>query len=310
MFDNRNNISVHDIDYVLNEFIPQFMETGATMYVLAGNHDVAFKNTNRVNSLSLLKPFKCFVVVDDSIVTLPTDGKQFVLCPWVNNENHERLMDELKFYASNDNILCGHFEFKGMSMYKNSKGCDHGLEPSSFKDFYKVYSGHFHHPSTYGNISYLGALFHFNWMDHGDWRGFHVYDSNTHELESIENIYSLFTELNFHDDDLVNMSDSDVKDSCEGQYVQIIIDKEYKRIDLKDVIHKIEKFSPISVDVVDNTILQVSPTEDEKNKIFVSETRDIRDYTDEYVGDNENKVELMELFDTIYKEAKETIVEL
>jgi hypothetical protein len=281
------------------------------MYVLAGNHDVAFKNTNKINSLAILKSCKNIVVVDNSIEVVKTDSKNFVLCPWVNNENHDELLEELNKYASKDNILCGHFEFSGMKMYRNSKLCDHGLDPKAFSKFFEVYSGHFHHKSSYGNVHYLGSVFHLNWQDHGDERFIHIFDTNTDELEAIENPYSLFTEFNYHDNHLPTMSDGDLKDFCGGQFVKIIIDKEYKRIELKDIIHKIEKYKPISVDVIDNNIYSKLLTNDVTEDNDDVGNKDIEEYVEMYINDEDpDKNTMMELFDEIKIEAQANMMEI
>lgn len=307
-FDNRNSVTLHDIDYVLNEFIPQLEDSGATMYVLAGNHDVAYKNTNKVNSLSLLKTSDHIVVVDNEIQTVKTESKTFVLCPWINNENEDQLTEDMKHYATKDHILCGHFEFQGMKMYRNSKMSEHGFHPKDFKKFYKVISGHFHYPSTYGNVSYMGSVFHLNWQDHGDKKFIYIFNTNTNEFEPIENPYSLFTEFDYHKDDVLNLTDEDLKDYCNGQFVRIVIDSDYKRVDLKDLIHKIEKQKPISVDVIDNTILDQKPGED--HNIELSDTKDLNDYLNEYLKDSENKDTLIELFDIIKQEAEQKMMEV
>lgn len=308
-FDNRNSVSLQDIDYIVNEFIPLLEKTNVNMYVLAGNHDVAYKNTNKVNSLSILKSCKNVIIVDNSIEVIKTESKNFVLCPWINNENQEELITKLNQYASNDNILCGHFEFIGMKMYKNSKLCEHGLDPLSFKDFYAVYSGHFHHKSSYGNVSYLGSVFHLNWQDYGDDRFIHIFDTNKDSLEAIENPYSLFTEFDYHDD-LIGVSDDELEEFCEGQFVKIVINNEYKRLELKDIIHRIEKYKPISVDVVDNNIYSKLLTKDineEKN----SNNKEIIEYVDMYIDDKDkDKKNIMRLFEEIKIEAQENMMEI
>lgn len=306
-FDNRNGMTLHDIDYILSEFIPQLEDSDAKLHVLAGNHDVAYKNTNKVNSLSLLKTSKSIRVIDDKIETLKTETKTFVLCPWLNNENKDKLVDDFKHYATNDHILCGHFEFQGMRMYKNSIISEHGFKPEEFTSFYKVISGHFHHPSTYGNVSYMGSVFHLNWQDHGDKKFIYIFDTNTDEFEEIENPYSLFTEFDYHGDDVINMSDADLADMCNGQFVRIVIDKAYKRVDLKNLIHRIENNKPISVDVIDNTILDVSNSS--SCDIITSDVKEIDEYLEEYLEGKDNKTDLITIFSEIKKEAEQRMKE-
>ena len=54
-FDSRTSLSLIDIDFVVNWFIPRLVRSKAHMVVIAGNHDVFYRNTNFINSLSLLK---------------------------------------------------------------------------------------------------------------------------------------------------------------------------------------------------------------------------------------------------------------
>lgn len=309
-FDNRNSVTLHDIDYIVNEFIPQLEECGdVKMYVIAGNHDVAYKNTNKINSLSILKSCKNIVIVDNDIEIVKTNSKNFVLCPWINNENHDQLLNELKKHASSDNVLCGHFEFVGMKMYRNSKLCDHGLDTKDFKKFFAVYSGHFHHKSSYGNVSYLGSLFHLNWQDHGDKRYMHIFDTSSNTLEEIENPYSLFTELDFHAD-IPNLSEVDLKDFTEGQFVKIVINDEYNRVELKDLIHKIEKNKPISVDVIDNNIYSKLMTNDISH-VNNDTNKEIIEYVSMYISDDDgDKDKMLDLFKKIEIEAKENMMEI
>jgi DNA repair exonuclease SbcCD nuclease subunit len=304
-FDNRNSVSLHDIDYVLREFLPQLEETGAHMYVLAGNHDVAFKNTNRVHSLSILETSPSVTIVHDHVESIRTESKTFVLCPWINNENEEQLMEDLKAYATKNHILCGHFEFEGMRMNKTSKPCEHGLNPKDFKKYDRVISGHFHHPSTYGNVSYMGSVFHLTWQDHDDSKFIYIYDTNTDEFEPIENPYSLYTQIDYHE---CNMTDDELSDECRGKFVRIIIDQEYKRVELKDLIHRIEKVKPLSVDVIDNTILDVQVND--TSEVELSDSKDIKDYVDEFLKDSESKSTLVSMFDEIYTEAQQRMKEI
>lgn len=307
-FDNRNSVSLHDINYVLKEFLPQLEASGAHMYVLAGNHDVAFKNTNKVHSLSILETSPNVTVVHDHVESLRTEAKTFVLCPWINNENQEQLMEEIKCYATKKHILCGHFEFNGMRMNKSSKPCEDGLDPKQFSKFDRVISGHFHHPSTYGNVSYMGSVFHLTWQDHNDSKFIYIYDTNKDEFEPVENPYSLFTEFDFHVHDLNEVSEDDLIDMCRGKFVRIVIDAEYKRVDLKDMIHRIEKVKPLSVDVIDNTIIDVETVE--ADEVELSETKEVDDYVEEFLQESPNKAILVSMFNEIHEEARQRMKEV
>lgn len=304
-FDSRNSISLHDIHYVMSEWISLLEESGAKMYVIAGNHDVAYRNTNKINSLSLLKSSDQIEVIDNEVRVLEffDDGPKFVMCPWINNENHDGILEDLKTYATNDHILCMHASFEGMKMYKNSIRCDHGFKPDTFKNYLQVFSGHFHHPSVYSNIEYMGALFHFNWQDYGDWRGFMVYDNDTQEFTKIENTNCLFHQVDFLT--AIDYTKEDLE-GLSGKILRLTIDQEYDKVELKDLVHSIESHGPISVDVIDNTIIdRVVMEEDDQGDV-----KELHEYIDEALQDDPLKKELTKLFDEVYNEAVDKMKEV
>jgi hypothetical protein len=60
-------------------------------------------------------------------------------------------------------------------------------------------SGHFHHKSTDGTIYYLGNQYEITWADYGDVRGFHVFNTDTRELEFVPNPNKIFHKINYDD---------------------------------------------------------------------------------------------------------------
>ena len=42
------------------------------------------------------------------------------------------------------------------------------MDPSIYKDFKQVFSGHYHHKSSRGNITYLGNPYQMFWNDYKD----------------------------------------------------------------------------------------------------------------------------------------------
>lgn len=302
-FDDRNKISLHDIDYIKTDYIPNFQATGATMHILAGNHDVAFRNTNAINSLSIFKGVDGFKIYDEEIEVLDFDGVKFVMCPWVNNTNHDGFMETLKHYANKNHILCGHFEIEGALMYKGSTVCERGLDPKIFSKFLKVLSGHFHHPSKYGNIEYIGALFHYTWQCYNDWRGFQVWDLENGDIELIENKDTLFTQIEYTDD--IKIDDYSV---FKGQITRVLIKQEFETVKLKEFITNIEKENPASLDVINYTILET----EELDEVEIDENATVKEvvhYFEEALESNPNKVAIMSLMDELYTDARSKMME-
>ena len=305
-FDSRTSLSLVDIDFVMNWFIPKLNDSGAHMIVIAGNHDVYYRNTNQVNSLSILQGCKNITIVQNDIYIHKTDNKNFVMCPWLNDENQERLLEDLAHYANNDHVLCLHGEFAGMKMYKNSKLNEHGLDVKIFSKFHHVLSGHFHHPSVYGNIEYMGAAHYMNWQDYDDWRGYFLYDVLDDSYEKIINPYCPFIEITYNDD----------RDDLEGKIVRVIVEDEVKHSDLKDYIHSIEKQKPVSVDVIDLTIFQEDDNVEELNDTEESQvvSKELLDYFSEYLTqlslDEKTVHSLEDKFSNLYELAKTKMKEI
>lgn len=285
-FNSRQSVSLKTLDYVNNDFIPTFERYGIHTFMIAGNHDVAYKNTNTVNSLSIFKRSPNFTVIDKSVSRETLGGREFVFCPWINSENETDVFNSLKDMAADDVTLIGHFEINGAPMYKNASRCENGLNPEILSNFKKVLSGHFHTPSVSSNIEYLGALFHLTWSCVGDWRGFVIYDTETDCYEKVENEYSLFTALSYSD--YKDLTGDELYSLCNSQFVKLFIEDEISRVDAETVKYDIEKCSPLKLDIVDLNIFK--PTQNAKN---VDVSDDIvylgaLDLFDLYVSENAN----------------------
>ena len=178
------------------------IEQGIELYIIAGNHDTYYKNTNEVNSLRQLYGNTSMTNVHlywDAPVELDMDDCKVMLVPWICQENYDRSMQALA--TTKAQVVMGHFEIAGFEMDKGHL-CDHGMDRKSFQMFDSVYSGHFHQPSSHGNITYLGAQYEMTWSDHGQRRGFNVFDTNTREMQHVSNPYRLFHKIVYDDTDM------------------------------------------------------------------------------------------------------------
>jgi hypothetical protein len=95
-------------------------------------------------------------------------------------------------------VVFGHLEIAGFEMDRGNI-CHTGLDKKVFDRFDSVLSGHFHHKSTDGVITYLGNQYQMTWADHGDERGFHVFDTETRELEFVPNPFHMFHKISYDD---------------------------------------------------------------------------------------------------------------
>lgn len=309
-FDNQTKISVLDLDYVANEFLPLLDEYNVHMHVLAGNHDVPYRNTNKICSLSVLDSSNV-TVHKDKLACIGNGGAYNVyLCPWMHNDTQEDFIEQLTALGSKNTDLFGHFDVAGAKMYKHSKVSEYGMNPDVFKRFHAVYSGHFHTPSQYGNIQYLGALFHYTWEDWNDWRGFHVYDDETGNMEAVENPICLFDKFDF--DDVLELIKTESKEELpsyfEGKILELQINSAHDPVKIKDVIHQIESFRPVSLNVMDSTIVETIVDDETVEESL--ERKEIQTYFYSSIEKNSRSNDLKVLFDDIHERAKSKMKEI
>jgi hypothetical protein len=96
-----------------------------------------------------------------------------------------------------------------------------GLKQSLFDRYDTVFSGHYHHRSSKGNITYLGTPYELTWQDYADPKGFHLFDLDTRELTFIQNPITLFVKLEYNDLDQepIDLSSLDLRDT----YIKLIV---------------------------------------------------------------------------------------
>jgi predicted phosphodiesterase len=199
--DRRKFINFKTAHAFRQKFMKRLWEMKVDTHIIIGNHDTYFKNTNEVNSVSEL----CTTydgVNEPWIYTNPKEvelgGCRMLFLPWICDDNYEE-----SIYAidnSTSEICMGHLEIKGFEMQKGIVN-EQGLERSQFKRFEKVISGHFHKKSDDGHIYYLGAQYEQTWSDYKDQKGFHIFDTETRELERISNPLRIHKKFIYNDKD-------------------------------------------------------------------------------------------------------------
>lgn len=242
------------INYVtarhLKTFVEECHSREIKLDVLIGNHDTSFKNTNEYNSMNeLFSHTKYNIDYYSSPKEVVFDGLKIAFLPWVCSGNYKESMEFIN--DTDAQILFGHLEIQGFEMYRGSFN-DHGFSADIFNKFDVVCSGHFHHKSSRGNIHYLGAPYEMTWSDFNDPRGFHIFDTDTRELEFIENPYRIFKKL-FYDDSNKQLEDIlDIEKELEGKYVKVIIQNKNNPYWFDMYIDKVEKTGVSDLQVIED----------------------------------------------------------
>jgi DNA repair exonuclease SbcCD nuclease subunit len=302
-FDRRKYVNFYSLDRAKKMFFDKLAERNINVWMLTGNHDTYFKNTNDVNSPELLLAEYNNIHVINSAATIYIEGTEICMVPWICADNYHECMEEINDTPS---TLCmGHFEISGFAMYKGMESHE-GLSKDTFKKFDMVFSGHYHHRSTDGHVTYLGNPYELTWSDYNDPRGFHLFDLEKRKLEFFENPYRMFHKLHYNDKDktyeeVVDMNIDHLKDS----FVKVIVHSKTNPYWFDLVIEKLEKLGISGIQVVDDN-LNLNLEDDEE---IISQAEDMITMLNKYVDSietNVDKKDVYKLMSTLYNEALST----
>ena len=196
-YENRTSINFKALNHNRRIFLDVLRDRGIHMDIIPGNHDVYYKNTNRLNALKeLLGHYMNEIRIIEKPTVEQYGSLKVALIPWINEDNEQRT---LEFISKCDAQVVGaHLELYGFEMQKGVESSD-GMDASVFSRFEAVLSGHFHTKSHKDNVHYLGAQMQFFWNDCDERKYFHVLDTETRELEAIENPIEIFTKIYYDD---------------------------------------------------------------------------------------------------------------
>jgi DNA repair exonuclease SbcCD nuclease subunit len=300
LLDRRKFINFNTLSQVREKFIKPLKDMDITVHCILGNHDTYYKNTNELNSLNeLFNNDKNFILHQN-----PTDvnfgGMQIALLPWINRENKDEFHDFVKNTKSE--WLIGHLELNGYEVLRGIK-YDGGTDPEIFKRFEQVLSGHFHCQQERGNIKYLGTPYQITFSDLGEKKGFYILDTDTRELEFIENKKEMFYSIKYDDvasnyDKFIQKTHSKYKDA----YVKIFVLNKEKPHVLDRVIDSLYNSGVYNLTIVEDVDPMSYSTED------ISES-DMSKSTLELILDEVGKMKDINNPDKVKKLLKELYME-
>lgn len=268
-------------------------------HILVGNHDIPYKNTNDINAMRELFEGKNNIklYMDPAEVTI--GGCDILFLPWINQENYQASIDLIR--NTKAQVAMGHLEVKGFDMYRGMPSHE-GFEPATFDKFDMVFSGHYHHMSRKGNIHYLGAPYEMIWSDWGDARGFHIFDTETRELEFIENPYHIFQKVWYNDEGTTLEKLLDSFPFVKNKQVKVIVQSKTNPYWFDLFMGKIYEQGVLDVSIVEDHRNMDAISDDE----LLSEAEDTLTILSKYIQALEigvNKSDLEKLMRGLYNEA-------
>ena len=293
VFDRRKYINFNSLHQGRKYFFEPLNKYNTWM--LVGNHDTYYKNTNSVNSPNMLLKEYTNISTIKGVYETSIGGVRFLFMPWICDDNYEESMKAIEHTEATH--IIGHFEIDGFEMYKGAVH-EGGLTKDTFKNFEAVWSGHFHHQSKLGNIHYLGTPYEMTWSDYGDEKGFHVFDTDTRELTFVPNPYKMFHKLHYDDTDkqiseVVNIDFSVYSET----FVKLIVRNKTNPYCFDMFVDKLEKAGVYNVQVVDDHFHMDMENDDD----IISEAEDTLTILSKYVNQLDDSVDKQPL-DTLMRE--------
>ena len=275
-------------------------ELNIDTHVIICNHDTYFKNTNDVNAmqnLNLSKNVKLYTKAEEVNI----GGLDMLFLPWICDDNYE---DSIYAIDNSTSQICmGHLEIKGFEMHSGIVN-EHGLERGQFRRFEKVLSGHFHKKSDDGHIYYLGTQYQIMWSDYNCPKGFHIFDTETREIERVPNPLVIFKKI-IYDDKQNDYTNFDISqyDNC---FVKLFVSQKTD----EDMYNKlIERFyNTINVHELQIVEDPIDITQTVKSDLLDKTGEDTLTFLSNYIDQIDtklNKHKLKEFARELYVEASE-----
>ena len=197
--DRRKYINYRIAHNLRHKFLNRLWEDKIDTHILIGNHDIYYRNTNKVNAVKELCTAadgvnEPWIYEDPKVVDF--DGTKILMMPWINPENEAHCLEMLN--TAEADVCMGHFDLNGFRMMDHIVQT-HGYDKKIVSRFEKTYSGHFHHKNDDGQVFYLGSQYEMTWSDYKNQKGFHVFDTETRDIKFVPNPHIIFKKLTYND---------------------------------------------------------------------------------------------------------------
>jgi len=296
-FDRRKYIDYYSLKRCKEYFFDAAKEAGVRIHMLVGNHDIALRNSLSINSPELLlQDYDNIIPISKPTDITLVDGTKFLMLPWVCADNYHESMSMLE--NSRADLLCGHLEISGFSMYRGMESHD-GFEANLFSRFDMVFSGHYHHRSSRGRINYLGNPYELTHMDSGDPRGFHIFETSTRELTFIENPYTMFERI-VYDDTNTDYRGIDVSLFSE-KFVKVVVQKKNDYYAFDNFMDRLYNCGAHDIKVMESVSEMTSDEMDES--LDIEDTQSILQHYIESSQVDVDRTELAKYMKQLYVEA-------
>jgi DNA repair exonuclease SbcCD nuclease subunit len=294
-FDSRKSIDYQSLEWAKRVVFEPLKNY--EVHMIVGNHDSYYKNTNNTNSPQLLLKDYPNIKTYSSPTEIKVGNLDILLLPWICMENEEQSLKMIN--KTKAKVAMGHLELQGFRVNRQIV-MEHGLEANLFKNFSKVFSGHYHTRSDNGTVFYTGNPYEIYWTDVNDTRGFTIFDTETLEHTSINNPYKMFYNIYYED---TNYQTFDSRE-YENKIVKVVVRKKTDTKKFEKFIDKLYSSSVAELKIIENFDIQ------EPQEFEAFESEDTISILNRYIEEAEislDKSIIQKMIQEIYQEACELV---
>jgi len=294
-FDSRKSIDYQSLEWAKRVVFEPLKNY--EVHMIVGNHDSYYKNTNNTNSPQLLLKDYPNIKTYSSPTEIKVGNLDVLLLPWICMENEEQSLKMIN--KTKAKVAMGHLELQGFRVNRQIV-MEHGLEANLFKNFSKVFSGHYHTRSDNGTVFYTGNPYEIYWTDVNDTRGFTIFDTETLEHTSINNPYKMFYNIYYED---TNYQTFDSRE-YENKIVKVVVRKKTDTKKFEKFIDKLYSSSVAELNIIENFDIQ------EPQEFEAFESEDTISILNRYIEEAEislDKSIIQKMIQEIYQEACELV---
>ena len=314
LFNSRYSVNVNTLNIGIS-IVELLSENFEFVFLIAGNHDVYYKNTNEVNSVSFLEKISAnenIFVIDRDAKFLNVNGTIIGLYPWAYEIEETKNIKDYEI----PNFGFGHFEFNGAELTGSiSKGSKYNLA-DLFSLGKVLFSGHYHANKLYNCMaknSYLymiGSPLQLDWGDYGKDKKIITFSSDEFIFkEFINNVNSRFEKVFYSDFINGKYDNKALKKLCTHNFVKFVIDVQYTFEKILKITGEIKNYNPCSLEldylisIANNTIIESA------EEMVKAKSKTNKDYLLEYLDcifeeykkvDNELDLETLKSMASLY----------
>lgn len=180
LFDSRIKISQRSLAFSKRIFFDVLRDNNIELIVLTGNHDIFYKDSLKIVTAEQVLGEYSNITLVKKPTQMDLNGYKCSFIPWICKENEASISHFIE--TDDSDITFGHLELAGGKLNKYAVQ-EHGSDIGMFKKYNKVYSGHFHSPSIFNNVQFVGVPYELTRIDANEQKSFLIIEDGKEDIK-------------------------------------------------------------------------------------------------------------------------------